>query len=110
MNDMETLARRRVELVAQIESIKEEIAKIDTQILDAIEVGGHIDIGGEPVWRVQQQRSFNLDKALTLVPDEVKTAATVTQIDKKLLQSLMPPLLRDACLQPGKIFVTKAGR
>lgn len=110
MNNIEILARQRIELVAQRDEISEAIAKIDTQIVDAIEVGGHVDIDGQAVWRVQQRRDFNLDKALTLVPDEVKTAATVTQIDKKLLQSLMPPLLRDACLEPGKIFVTKAGR
>ena len=110
MNNMETLARRRIELVTQRDEISEAIAKIDTQLVDAVEVGGHIDIGGEHVWRVQQRRSFDLDKALTLVPDEVREAATVTHVDAKVLQSLMPPLLRDACLQPGKIFVTKAGR
>lgn len=110
MNNIETLARQRIELVAQRDEISEAIAKIDTQIVDAIEVGGHVDIDGQAVWRVQQRRDFNLDKALTLVPDEVREAATVTHVDAKVLQSLMPPLLRDACMAPGKIFVAKAGR
>jgi len=110
MNNIEVLARQRIELVAQADAIKARIAAIDAQIVDAIEVGGHVDLDGQPVWRVQQRRTFSLDKARELVSPEVIAAATVEVLDPKLLQSLLPPLLRDACMADGKIFVAKAGR
>lgn len=109
-NDIEVLARQRVELYARIEADKKAIADIDAKLVDAVEVGGVVDIGGEPVWRVQQKHTFNLAKAEELLPESVIAAATVPTVDKQLLQSLMPPALRDACMDLGKIFVGKAGR
>ena len=109
-SNIEVLARQRIELVAQADAIKDRIAAIDELIVDAIEVGGHVDLDGQPVWRVQQRRTFSLDKARELVSPEVIAAATVEVLDPKLLQSLLPPLLRDACMADGKIFVAKAGR
>lgn len=110
MNNIEVLARQRIELVAQADAIKDRIAAIDELIVDAIEVGGHVDLDGQPVWRVQQRRTFSLDKARELAPAEVIAAATVETIDPKVLQSMLPPVVRDACMTDGKIFVAKAGR
>lgn len=110
MTDIEVLARQRVELAHQAKSIAQRIADIDQEITDAVEVGGIVDIAGEPVWRVQQKHTFNLAKAEELVPPELVEAATVTTVDKQVLQSLMPPALRDACMDLGKIFVTAAKR
>ena len=109
-NDMEILARRRVDLKEQADAIAAAIAAIDAQIVDAVEVGGVVAIGDEPVWRVQQRRTFDPDRARELVSPEVIAAATVEVLDPKLLQSLLPPVIRDACMADGKIFVAKAGR
>lgn len=58
---IDTLARRRIALLAQREDIDAEIKNIDAQLIDAVEVGGHVDIDGQPVWRVQQRRTFSVD-------------------------------------------------
>lgn len=110
MNNIEVLARQRIELVAQADAIKDRIAAIDELIVDAIEVGGHVDLDGQPVWRVQQRRTFSLDKARELAPPEVIAAATVETVDAKALQSMLPPVIREACMIGGKISVVKAGR
>ena len=107
---IDTLARRRLALLAQREDIDAEIKNIDAQLIDAVEVGGHVDIDGQPVWRVQQRRTFSVDRARELAPPEVITAATVETVDPKVLQSMLPPVIREACMTDGKIFVTKAGR
>ena len=41
---IDTLARRRLALLAQREDIDAEIKNIDAQLIDAVEVGGHVDI------------------------------------------------------------------
>ena len=110
MTTIDTLARRRIALLAQREDIDAEIKNIDAQLIDAVEVGGHVDIDGQPVWRVQQRRTFSVDRARELAPPEVITAATVETVDPKVLQSMLPPVIREACMTDGKIFVTKAGR
>lgn len=45
---IDTLARRRLALLAQREDIDAEIKNIDAQLIDAVEVGGHIDLDGQP--------------------------------------------------------------
>lgn len=95
-NDMEILARRRVDLKEQADAIAAAIAAIDAQIVDAVEVGGVVAIGDEPVWRVQQRRTFDPDRARELVSPEVIAAATVEAMtdrrphwDDYLLASVM---------------------
>ena len=62
------------------------------------------------MFRVQQKKDFRLDLAEKILPAEVITAATVETVDPKVLQSMLPPVIREACMTDGKIFVTKAGR
>ncbi len=110
MNNIEALARRRLALVEQRDSITEAIAAIDTQLLDAIEVGGSVDLDGQPVLRVTQKRTFSLDLARDVLPaDLIKAAETVT-VDQAALKRMIPPALLDACMKPGAVYVAKAGR
>ena len=105
---LEVLARRRLSLVEQAEEIRHAIGAIDAQIIEAVEVGGRIDVAGEPVFRVAQRRTFDLGKAMELAPPEVVTAATVPTVDAKALRSMLPPVLVEACMAPGATYVTKA--
>ena len=105
-HNVEVLARRRLALVEQRESIDQAIAAIDALIIDAVEIGGAVDVGGVPVFRVQQRRTFNLARALELLPPEVVDAARVTTVDAKALKSMMAPVLVDECMVAGKTFVT----
>ena len=110
MNDIETLARRRLALVEQKDSLTEAIAAIDAQLVDAIEVGGSVDLDGQPVFRVQRKRTFSLDLAREVLPaDLIKAAETVT-VDQAALKRMIPPALLDACMKPGAVYVAKAGR
>lgn len=110
MNDIETLARRRLALVEQKDSLTEAIAAIDAQLLDAIEVGGSVNLDGAPVFRVAQKRTFSLELARDVLPaDLIKAAETVT-VDQAALKRMIPPALLDACMKPGAVYVAKAGR
>ena len=60
MSSIEDLARRRMALLEQREAVESEIKNIDAQLIDAVEVGGHIDLDGEPVLRVAQKRDFRV--------------------------------------------------
>ena len=88
MNDLTTDARRRLALLAQREDIDAAIADIDARILAACQVGDHIDIDDETVFRVQQRRTFDLDQAQRVVPAQLIQAATVPTVDAKVLKSL----------------------
>jgi hypothetical protein len=109
-HNIEVLARQRVELKAQADAIADRIAAIDAQIIDAVEVGGVVTIGDQPAWKVQQRRTFDLEMARSLVPESLIDAATVTTttVDAKVLQTLIAPAIRDACMKAGKTFVVVA--
>ena len=110
MNNIEVLARRRLALVEQKDSLTEAIADIDAQLVDAIEVGGTVDLDGQPVFRVQRKRTFSLELARDVLPaDLIKAAETVT-VDQAALKRMIPPALLDACMKPGAVYVAKAGR
>ena len=108
MDNIEVLAKRRLALLEQREAIDAQIADVDTALLDAIEIGGRIDVDGETVFRVQQRRTFSVDLAKEHLPDEILAAATVETVDAKKLQELLPPGLRDTFMKPGKVSVVKA--
>ncbi len=110
MNDIETLARRRLALVEQKESLEHKIADIDTQLVDAIEVGGTVEVGGEAVYRVMRKRTFSLDLAREVLPAELIEAAQTVTVDQAALRRMVPPALLDACMKPGAVYVAKAGR
>lgn len=110
MNNIEVLARRRLALVEQKDSLTEAIAAIDAQLVDAVEVGGSVDLDGQPVLRVTQKRTFSLELARDVLPaDLIKAAETVT-VDQAALKRMIPPALLDACMKPGAVYVAKAGR
>lgn len=110
MNDIETLARRRLALVEQKDSLTEAIAAIDAQLVDAIEVGGSVDLDGQPVFRVQRKRTFSLDLAREVLPAELIEAAQTVTVDQAALKRMIPPALLDACMKPGAVYVAKAGK
>ena len=108
MTDIQVLARRRLSLAEQRESIDAAIAAIDAQLTDAIEVGGKVEIDGQPVFKVQQRRTFDVERARQLCPPEVIAAATVPTLDTKALKHLLPAALIEQCMKPGAIYVSKA--
>lgn len=104
MTSLEQLARDRLARVAEKEAIEDKIKDIDAQIIDAVEAGGIVEIDGQPVYRVQQNRPFNVDLARKVLPAEMIAACTVTveQIDKERLDALATGMgLREQCLKPG---------
>ena len=103
---LEVLARRRLALLEQRETIDAAIAAIDTQIVDAVEVGGAVDVGGKAAFRVQQRRTFDTERARQILPPALIEQATVPTLDKQALKALIPPALLDACMKPGAIFVS----
>ena len=103
------LARRRLALLEVIESNQQALADIDAQLIDAIEVGGKVEIDGQPVLKISERKgTFDPAKAREIVPGELLEAATVPTLDAKALQKMMPPALVDACRKPSSIFVSKA--
>ena len=113
MTDMttaiEVLARRRLALLEVIESNQQALADIDAQLIDAIEVGGKVEIDGQPVFKISERKgNFDLDKAKEIVPEQLLAAATVPTLDGKTLQKLLPQVMVDACRKPATVFVSKA--
>ena len=112
---LETLARQRMALKAQAEDIAARIAQIDALIVDAVEVGGRIDIDGQPAFRVQQRAPFDVDRACQVLPAEVVAACTETvteqRVDRRRLEALAEGLgLRGQCVKPGRPFVAEVTR
>ena len=113
MSSIDNLARRRQALLAQREEIDAAIKEVDAQLIDAVEVGGSIDIDGQPAFRVQQKRDFRVDLAEKVLPAEVITACTVTveQVDKAKLKSYAEAMgVIDACLKTSVPFVSAIKR
>ena len=112
-SNIEVLARERLALLAQIEDLEQRKKQIDAALIDAIEVGGLVDLDGEPVLRVQQKRDFRVDLAEKVLPAEVITACTVTveQVDKAKLKSYAEAMgVIDACLKTSVPFVSAVKR
>lgn len=113
MNDIEVLARQRLALLAQIEGLEQRKKQIDAALIDAIEVGGLIDLDGEPVLRVQQKRDFRVDLAEKVLPTAVITACTVTveQVDKAKLKSYAEAMgVLEQCVKTSVPFVSVVKR
>lgn len=113
MTDIAVLAAQRAALLADIEDAKHEIAKIDAQLLDAIEVGGAVCINDEPVYRIQQKKPFDVEKASKVLPAELVAACTETVttevVNKERLEAMATAMgLRSQCLKPGNPYVAKA--
>ena len=113
MSSIEDLARERLSLLAQIEALEDRKKEIDAQLVDAVEVGGTVEIDGAPMFRVQQKKDFRLDLAEKILPAEVITAATVTveQVDKSKVKAYAEALgLLDGCLKVSEPFVAAVRR
>lgn len=113
MSSIEDLARERLSLLAQIEELEHRRKEIDAHLVDAIEVGGHIDLDGEPVFRVQQKRDFRVDLAEKVLPAEVIAAATTTveQVDRARLKAYAEAMgVIDDCLKVSTPFVSAVRR
>ena len=109
-DNVEQAAKELLRLQAELEALEARIKEQKAILIDAVEVGGTVEIDGAPMFRVTQKKDFRLDLAEKILPAEVITAATVETVDPKVLQSMLPPVIREACMTDGKIFVTKAGR
>lgn len=110
---VEELAKELLHLRAQEVDLKSEIARVQAALVDAVEVGGRIDINGETVFRVSQRAPFDLEVAVSVLPADIVAACTETvteqRVDKKRLEALATGLgLRDACLKPGAPFIASA--
>jgi len=110
MTDVQTDARRRLALLAQREEIDQALAEVDARLLAACPVGERIEVDGQPVFRVQQRRTFDVEVAKRVVPAALIAAATVPTVDAKALKALLPPAVLDACMVEGAVFVARAGR
>ena len=110
MNNIEVLARRRLALLAQREEIDQALAEVDARLLAACPVGERIEVDDQPVFRIQQRRTFDVEVAKRVVPASLITAATVPTVDAKALKALLPPAVLDACMVEGAVFVARAGR
>jgi len=110
VNDVQTDARRRLALLAQREEIDQALAEVDARLLAACPVGERIEVDGQPVFRVQQRRTFDVEVAKRVVPAALIAAATVPTVDAKALKALLPPAVLDACMVEGAVFVARAGR
>jgi hypothetical protein len=82
-------------------------------LIDAVEVGGTVEIDGAPMFRVAQKKDFRLDLAEKVLPAEVITASTVTveQVDKAKVKHFAEALgLLDGCLKVSEPFVAAVRR
>lgn len=112
---VEELAKELLHLRAQEGDLKAEIARVQAALVDAVEVGGRIDINGETVFRVSQRAPFDLDTAVSVLPADIVAACTETvteqRVDGRRLEALAEGLgLREQCVKPGRPFVAGVTR
>ena len=86
-DNVEQAARELLRLQAELEDLEARIKEQKAILVDAVEVGGTVEIDGAPMFRVTQKKDFRLDLAEKILPAEVITAATVNQPDKALLDT-----------------------
>jgi len=111
--NIEQAARDLLRLQAELEDLEARIKEKKAILIDAVEVGGTVEIDGAPMFRVQQKRDFRVDLAEKVLPAEVITAATVTveQVDKSKVKAYAEALgLLDSCLKVSEPFVTAVRR
>jgi hypothetical protein len=111
--NVEQAAKELLRLQAQLEDLEAKIKEQKAILVDAVEVGGTVEIDGAPTFRVTQKRDFRVDLAEQVLPAAVVTAATVTveQVDKAKLKAYAGALgLLDGCLKVSEPFVTAVRR
>ena len=114
MNDnVEQAAKELLRLQAELEALEARIKEQKAILIDAVEVGGTVEIDGAPMFRVTQKKDFRLDLAEKILPAEVITAATVTveQVDKAKVKAYAEALgLLEACQKVSEPFVAAVRR
>jgi hypothetical protein len=112
-DNVEQAAKELLRLQAELEALEARIKEQKAILIDAVEVGGTVEIDGAPMFRVQQKKDFRLDLAEQVLPAEVITAATVTveQVDKAKVKAYAEALgLLDGCLKVSEPFVAAVRR
>lgn len=108
---LEVLTRRRIDVVAQLDALKESLASIDAAILTLVEPGTALEIDNEPIFRVTVSHRWDEDTAREVLPPELLDAITVTEtvtrIDRATAKEVLPPALYTACTKPSKPSVGK---
>lgn len=107
-DELATRARRLLALTAQQEEMQAAIDDEKAAILALTSVGDRIEVDGQPAFRIQQRRTFDLETAKRVVPAQLIQAATVPTVDAKALKSLLPPAVLDKCMVDGRVSVVKA--
>ena len=112
-DNVEQAARELLRLQAELEALEARIKEQKAILIDAVEVGGTVEIDGAPMFRVTQKKDFRLDLAEKVLPAEVITAATVTveQVDKSKVKAYAEALgLLGECQKVSEPFVTAVRR
>lgn len=108
---LEVLTRRRIEVVAQQDALKESLASIDAAILTLCKPGDKLLIDDQPIFRVNQSHNWDEDTAREVLPaellDAITVTETVTRIDRTVAKEVLPPALYSACTKPSKPSVGK---
>ena len=109
---IEVLARRRLELTEQRDSLTAAIEQVDQHLLTLLQPGQTIEVNGEPAWSVRSgNRTWNERKAREVLPEQLLEAITVTEprLDRTLAKEMLPPALYAECTTEGRPYVAKAG-
>ena len=108
MTDTETIARRLAAIDAEIEDLQAARKDLAAMLIAAVGVGGSVAIDGTPAYRVGERKGdFDPAKAREVLPEELIESATLPTLDTKVLRSLMPPALVDACRKPTTLVLSK---
>jgi len=100
MTNIDALVQRRIELDDIIAEAQIAKAAINAQIVEELGIGSH-SVAGVTVTVKNPNRSFNLDRALTLLTDEQKALVMSTSADPAKVKQFLSPILLDAVMEPG---------
>jgi hypothetical protein len=92
--------RRLLELAQAAETIVSESNAIKAR-LRALGNGEHPTPCGATVTVTPPNRTFNLDRAVTMLNDEQRDLAKPDGYDAKKVKQFLPPTLLEQCMDPG---------
>lgn len=99
MSDIDADVIRYLELGEQIEQLQMQQNEIKVRLRN-LGPGKHEAVGGVVVAVTPPPRSFNVDRAWSLLNDEQRPLCVSP--DPKKIKAQLPPTLADACMDPGK--------
>lgn len=94
-------ARRYLELDELLSSVQEEMSAIKARFRTLGE-GAHKAPCGVAVQVSPPNRSFNLTKAVGLLNDEQRELCKADGYDPKKVKGMLPPVVLEICMDPGK--------